>query len=131
MEKFDFKISENGDFLEDNLKDDTMKVFGDDLIKQICINRIKSVTKDWFNTNIGANLEEYFGKRCDKSLCNTIKSSIVDSLSFDSFIKSKDIFVIPSFRETEIKAIIFIKRGDSKSLEIFLNLDLVGEVKIK
>lgn len=131
MNKIDFRISEDGELEYDNTIGDSQYVMKDDLVKQICINRIKSITDDWFNTNIGANLEQFLGHKSNTETHNKIVNAIINSLTHDNFLSKDDIFIIPKADKYKIENIIFIKsQHGGKRFQIELTLDLVGEIKI-
>ncbi|MEG1870832.1 MAG: hypothetical protein RR192_02410 [Peptostreptococcaceae bacterium] len=129
---FDFGITENGELLFDNENMDALKKDKDELIKQIAISRIKSVTKDWFNSNIGANLEEFIGTECTEETSNDVINAIIISLTFDQFLKTGSLFFVPKIDKNSISILVFIKKyyGEGPMI-INVEIDIVGGVKVE
>lgn len=128
---FDFGITDNGELIFDNQSKDINKNHSDGLIRQIALCRIKSIVGDWFNTNIGANLEEFIGFVCNESTCNLIMDAIENSLIYDDFMSRKELFFIPKIDPNSISILVFInsREGNDPSM-INVTIDIVGGVKI-
>lgn len=129
---FDFGITKDGELVFDSNKMDAMKVKEDDLIEQISVARIKSVTNDWFNSTIGANLEEFLGFECTESTSNKIINAIDSSLTSDKFLDKDSLFFVPKIDENSISISVFIKKkyGEGPMI-VNVVIDIVGGVKIK
>ncbi len=127
----DFAISDNGELKFDISTKDAAKAKEDGMIRQIALCRIKSVVNDWFNTTIGANLEEFIGEACNETTSKNIISAIENSLSYDGFLSKKDIYCISQIEKNSIGILVFINSqyGNSPSL-INVRIDVVGGVKI-
>ncbi|AGF59595.1 hypothetical protein B0P06_006023 [Clostridium saccharoperbutylacetonicum] len=127
----DFAISDNGELKFDISQKDAARAIEDGLIRQIALCRIKSVVNDWFNTNIGANLEEFIGEACNETTAKKIISAIENSVSYDGFLSKKEIYCISQLGKNSIGILVFINSqyGNSTSL-INVRIDVVGGVKI-
>ena len=69
---FDFAITDDGELKFDIHNKDVSKSQKDAITRQIALCRIKSIVEDWFNTDIGANLEEFLGKECNNKTADDI-----------------------------------------------------------
>lgn len=127
----DFAISDSGELKFDINEKDVATTKEDGMIRQIALCRIKSVVNDWFNTNIGANLEEFIGEVCNEATAKNIINAIESSVSYDGFLSKKDIYCIPQIQNNSIGILVFInsKYQNSPSL-INVRIDVVGGVKI-
>lgn len=129
---FDFGITDKGELIFDTQKKDINKNTQDGLRRQIALCRIKSVVGDWFNTSIGANLEEHLGELCNDETANSVMESIETSLTYDDFISKSDLFFVPQIEANSISVLVFINSiiGESPSV-INVTIDIVGGVKIQ
>lgn len=129
---FDFGITKDGELIFDSEKMDALKIGQDDLIEQISIARIKSVTNDWFNSKIGANLEEFLGFECTETTADMVIDAIIYALTFDNFLEKGNLFFVPKINENSISVLVFIKKiyGEGPMI-INVEIDIVGGVKIK
>lgn len=129
---FDFKITEKGELLFNGVDQSLGVSKEDDLIKQIAINRIKSITKDWFNTNIGANLEGFIGQPNNEETLKEILDAIKQSLVYDEFLTDRDLYFAPAIKKESISIKVFIKKKfEYGPIIIDVEIDIVGGVKIK
>lgn len=129
---FDFGIDDSGELLFDNTSKDVRKREKLSLRRQIALCRIKSVTGDWFNTNIGADLEEFIGYKCNEDTANEIIESIETALSYDDFMQKEELFFIPQIELNTISILVFIKDLDNESpATINVRIDIVGGVKVQ
>lgn len=128
---FDFNINENGELIYNPNIKDADYINKDDLIKQIATNRIKSITGDWFNSTIGANLEEFLGMPNTPETANDITNRIKTALIYDDFLKENDLYFIPKIDKNVFSLKVFIKGqyGNSPML-IDVVIDIVSGVKI-
>lgn len=128
---FDFAISDNGELKFDINEKDVAKSKEDGMIRQIALCRIKSVVNDWFNTSIGANLEEFIGDVCNETTAKNIISAIENSVSYDGFLSKKDIYCIPQIENNSIGILVFINSQYQSSPSLInVRIDVVGGVKI-
>ncbi len=128
---FDFGITDDGELIFDNPTKDIDKNEYDGMIRQIAVCRIKSVVGDWFNTNIGANLEQFLGEFCNGTTAVAIQTAIENSLIYDNFLAKNDLFFIPKVEENSISVLVFINSKFGKDTNtINVKIDTVGGVKI-
>lgn len=128
---FDFNINENGELIYNSNIQDVDYIKDDDLIKQISTNRIKSVVGDWFNSRIGANLEEFLGLPNTPSNTNEIINRIENALVYDDFLLESDLYIIPKIDKTNLSLKVFIKgKYSSSPILIDVYIDIVSGVKI-
>lgn len=128
---YDFNITSQGELIYNHLIQDIDKVKDDDLTRQIAINRIKSVVGDWFNTKIGANLEEYIGMPNTPSTSFNIMESIVDALTFDEFLEKSSIYQIPRLDRTNLSIKLFIKKEfENEPIVIDVVIDMSSGVRV-
>lgn len=128
---FDFAISDSGELKFDINKKDVTESYEDGMIRQITLCRIKSVVSDWFNANIGANLEEFIGEVCNAATSKNIINAIESSVSYDGFLSKKDIYCIPQIQNNSIGILVFINSQYHKSPSLInVRIDVVGGVKI-
>lgn len=129
---FDFKITEKGELIYNNTVQNVDISDNDILTRQIAVNRIKSVTNDWFNEKIGADIEKYIGLPNNNETVKDILSSIRYTLTFDDFLLDSDIYFIPRLDKTTISIKVFIKkRFEYAPIIIDVEIDIVGGVKIE
>ena len=128
---FDFNITNQGELIYNHLTQDIDKVEKDDLTRQIAMNRIRSVTDDWFNSKIGANLEEYIGMANTPNTSFDVMESIINSLTFDDFLKKSDIYQIPRLDKTDLSIKLFIKKEfENDPIVIDVVIDMSSGVRI-
>ena len=128
---FDFGITDDGELIFDNPAKDIDKNEYDGMIRQIAVCRIKSIVGDWFNTNIGANLEQFIGEVCNAATAAAIQTAIENSLIYDGFLAKNDLFFIPKVEENSISILVFINSKFGKDTNtINVKIDTVGGVKI-
>ena len=101
---------------------------------RICI---KSISKNWFVDEVGADLEEIIGKPCTEEIAEYGKLKITNVLIEDGLWKKDEIFIKAEIvNNTTIVYNIFLKiyqfdTADTYSHEIITTLDLVKGVYIK
>ena len=128
----DFTLSDNGDLVLTPMAD-ISACEGDRLRYQMALCRIKSISKDWFYDNIGADLEKILGEPLTTETNSNIKRMITNALVFDDYFKTDDIFINTSIRDKFCVTInVYIKTLDQKhSFLINVELDLVKGINVK
>lgn len=127
----DFNINNVGELVYNNIAQDIEIIEKDYLTEQISVNRIKSIVGDWFNTKIGANLEEYIGMANTPSVSFDIMESIVNSLTFDEFLEESEIYQIPRIDKTNLFIKVFIKKKyESNPIVIDVVIDMSSGVRV-
>lgn len=127
---FDFKITDDGELVYDNGTGLVEQTINDDLLRQHCVCRIKSVVGDWFNTSIGANLEEFLGEPNNQDTVNDIIGKIKSSIR-DKVPSETDVFIIPKVDRESVSLVTFIKGRVSKTpIVINTTIDIVNGVTI-
>lgn len=128
---FDFKITDNGELDFNGGTGQIKKVQSDDLLRQLAVCRIKSVTNDWFNeADLGANLETFLGEVNNQITTNEVMDRIKVALS-DIIKNENNIFIIPKVDRETLSFIIFI-RGVKVKNPIVINtkIDIVSGVTV-
>lgn len=130
---FDFCITDSGELIYDNNSNNLLYLNSDDLLRQKCICRIKSATKDWFNVDyIGSDIEKFLGKLNNKDTLDSIIASIENALFYDRLVGENNLFFIPKIHRNKIELLIFIKeRRNNNPIVINMEIDIVSGVKIK
>ena len=134
---FDFAFLPEGEIIVDKETHDIQTVKDDDLRIQLAYNRIKSVSRDWFVDEVGADLEEIVGRHCTEKTVEYGKQKILNVLIFDLLWDEKDIVVKGEIQDnTHIIYTIYLRlySGESEesySYEITTELDLVKGVFIR
>ncbi|HBG5344426.1 TPA: hypothetical protein KQG29_004433 [Clostridioides difficile] len=130
---FDFCITDSGELIYDNDSNNLLYLNSDYLLRQKCICRIKSVTKDWFNVDyIGSDIEKFLGKLNNKDTLDSIIASIENALLYDRLVGENSLFFIPKIHRNKIELLIFIKeRRNNNPIVINMEIDIVSGVKIK
>lgn len=137
MEGFDFGFLPEGEIIINNETHDIVKSSDNDLKIQLAINRIKSISNNWFIDEIGANLEELVGRPCTTDTAEYGKLKIANSLTFDGLWTDEEIFIKAEIKNnTNIIYSIYLKiyqqeTEDTYSYEIVTTLDLVKGVFIE
>ena len=137
MDEFDFGFSPDGEIIVDNDTHDIYKSREDELKIQLSYNRIKSISKNWFIDEVGADLEEIIGKACNETTAEYGKLKIIDVLTFDGLWDDSDIFIKSEIKNNiNITYNIFLKLHQSDTEEVYsyeidAELDLVKGVHIR
>lgn len=137
MDGFDFGFSPDGEIIVDTDTHDIYKSQEDELKIQLSYNRIKSISKNWFIDEVGADLEEIIGKACNETIAEYGKLKIIDVLTFDGLWDDSDIFIKSEIKNNiNITYNIFLKLRQSDTEEVYsyeidAELDLVKGVHIR
>ncbi len=137
MEGFDFAITTEGELIIDEENHDIIKSLDDDLRIQLAYNRIKSISKNWFVDEVGADMEELIGRPCTEDMAEYGKQKIINVLLIDDLWDKDDIFIKAEIKDNvHIVYSIYLKlfqseTEDTVSYEITVELDLVKGVFIK
>ena len=137
MEGFDFAITTEGELIIDEENHDIAKSIEDDLRIQLAYDRIKSISKNWFVDEIGADMEELVGRPCTEDIAEYGKQKIINVLLIDDLWKKEDIFIKAEIKDNvHIIYSVYLKlfqseTEDTISYEIIVELDLVKGVFIK
>lgn len=137
MDGFDFGFSPDGEIIVDSDTHDIYKSQEDELKIQLSYNRIKSISKNWFVDEVGADLEEIIGKACNETTAEYGKLKIIDVLTFDGLWDDSDIFIKSEIKNNiNITYNIFLKLRQSDTEEVYsyeidAELDLVKGVHIR
>lgn len=132
----DLMISQDGDFILCEGDDHTVceiEPSGESvLIKQIVMNRVKTMKPDWFYDHVGANLEELLGEDNTKEVAEHGKKLITDALCADGFLKQTDIWVNPSPMDNyTIMYMLAVRVSDMEQLVFQINIALSSGVNIE
>lgn len=136
-EGFDFGFSPEGEILIDSDSNDICKKQSNDLKIQLSYNRIKSISKNWFVDEVGADLEEIIGKACNQETAEYGKSKIIKVLTFDDLWKENDIFIQAEIKNNvNILYTVYLKLIDEETEKVYtheidIELDLIKGVKIR
>lgn len=137
MEGFDFAITTDGELIVDEQNHDIAKSTEDDLRIQLAYDRIKSISKNWFVDEIGADMEELVGRPCTEDIAEYGKQKIINVLLIDDLWEKEDIFIKAEIKDNvHIIYSVYLKlfqseTEDTISYEIIVELDLVKGVFIK
>lgn len=137
MEGFDFAITTEGELIIDEENHDIVKSLDDDLRIQLAYNRIKSISKNWFVDEVGADMEELIGRPCTEDMAEYGKQKIINVLLVDNLWNKDDIFIKAEIKDNvHIIYSVYLKlfqseTEDTISYEITVELDLVKGVFIK
>ena len=137
MEGFDFAITTDGELIVDEQNHDIAKSTKDDLRIQLAYDRIKSISKNWFVDEIGADMEELVGRPCTEDIAEYGKQKIINVLLIDNLWEKEDIFIKAEIKDNvHIIYSVYLKlfqseTEDTISYEIIVELDLVKGVFIK
>ena len=137
MDGFDFGFSPDGEIIVDTDTHDIYKSQEDELKIQLSYNRIKSISKNWFIDEVGADLEEIIGKACNETTAEYGKLKIIDVLTFDGLWNDSDIFIKSEIKNNiNITYNIFLKLRQSDTEEVYsyeidAELDLVKGIHIR
>lgn len=127
---FDFKISDSGELISSDINNNLDTAKGDDLVRQLALCRIKSVTGDWFNEyNLGANLEDFLGDVNNQNTLKEIVERIEDSLA--DIVPRDSVFIIPRVNKEVFEFAVFIRTYSEKPIVINVTLDIVAGVEVE
>ena len=137
---FDFGISMDGDIVKDSTTMDIKCKEDYPLRVQLAYNRLKSVSKDWFIDECGADLEELIGKPCTPKMASYGEQKIDSMLILDDLWQNDEFYIYSQIRnDVIIEYSVYFKicdgdiesGGNVESYEIDITLDLVKGVKIR
>ena len=137
MDGFDFGFSPDGEIIVDSETHDIYKSKDDELKIQLSYNRIKSISKNWFVDEVGADMEELIGRPCTEDMAEYGKQKIINALLIDDLWNKDDIFIKAEIKDNvHIIYSVYLKlfqseTEDTISYEITVELDLVKGVFIK
>ena len=137
MDGFDFGFSPDGEIIVDAETHDIYKSQEDELKIQLSYNRIKSISKNWFIDEVGADLEEIIGKACNETTAEYGKLKIIDVLTFDGLWDDKDIFIKSEIKNNiNITYNVYLKLRQSETEEVYsyeidAELDLIKGVNVR
>ena len=137
MDGFDFSFSPDGEIIVDSETHDIYKSKDDELKIQLSYNRIKSISKNWFIDEVGADMEELIGRPCTEDMAEYGKQKIINVLLIDDLWNKDDIFIKAEIKDNvHIIYSVYLKlfqseTEDTISYEITVELDLVKGVFIK
>ena len=137
MDGFDFGFSPDGEIIVDTDTHDIYKSQEDELKIQLSYNRIKSISKNWFVDEVGADLEEIIGKACNETTAEYGKLKIIDVLTFDGLWNEKEIFIKSEILDNvNIIYNIYLKLYQQETEEVYsyeidVELDLVKGVHVR
>ena len=137
MDGFDFGFSPDGEIIVDSETHDIYKSKDDELKIQLSYNRIKSISKNWFIDEVGADMEELIGRPCTEDMAEYGKQKIINVLLIDDLWNKDDIFIKAEIKDNvHIIYSVYLKlfqseTEDTISYEITVELDLVKGVFIK
>ena len=137
MKGFDFAITTEGELIIDEENHDIVKSLDDDLRIQLAYNRIKSISKNWFVDEVGADMEELIGRPCTEDMAEYGKQKIINVLLIDDLWNKDDIFIKAEIKDNvHIIYSVYLKLFQSEteatiSYEITVELDLIKGVFIK
>ena len=137
MDGFDFGFSPDGEIIVDSETHDIYISKDDELKIQLSYNRIKSISKNWFIDEVGADMEELIGRPCTEDMAEYGKQKIINVLLIDDLWNKDDIFIKAEIKDNvHIIYSVYLKlfqseTEDTISYEITVELDLVKGVFIK
>lgn len=129
----DIEMSLDGDFILDSSKTIYKEIADEDVRLQICVNRIKSVTNDWYGEDLNCNLEEVLGYPVIEATDKIIKTKIQTTLTFDHFIDISDLYIETlNADEHGINYVVYVKKvGFDVAHAISVDIDLVAGINIR
>lgn len=134
---FDFGFTPEGEITVDDVLHDIKAVEEIDLKVQLAYNRIKSIAKNWFVDECGANLEYIIGKPCNEATAEYGKELITQMLILEDLWDESNFHIKAEIiSNTNITYNIFLKdfdrtKGTITSYEIIAELDLVKGVYVR
>ena len=137
MDGFDFGFSPDGEIIVDSETHDIYKSKDDELKIQLSYDRIKSISKNWFVDEVGADMEELIGRPCTEDMAEYGKQKIINVLLIDDLWNKDDIFIKAEIKDNvHIIYSVYLKlfqseTEDTISYEIIVEVDLVKGVFIK
>lgn len=133
---FDFGLSQDGDITMDPETHDITKKEDYKLRLQLAYDRIKSISKDWFIDECGADLEELIGKPCTPEFAELGKRKIRNMLVLDDTWSDEEFYIYCQIKDAvTIEYTIFFKiqteNNETESYELHVDLDLVKGIKLR
>lgn len=121
----DFLITKDGELSSDNKELNICK--GEDAKVQAAYCICKSLSKDWFIDNLGANLEQILGRTINKHTIDYGKRLI--TLALADLYNASDLYIDCIQEDSSIIYTVYIKREDGLTSSNFtLTIDLLGYV---
>lgn len=137
LKGFDFNITDMGELVVDQLTHDIKTVTNNNLKIQLAYDRIKSISRNWFIDEVGADLEEIIGRACNQENVEYGKQKIIDVLTFDQLFDEEDIFIFSKINNNiNVEYTVYLKIFENDdivpiSTEIIVTLDLIKGVNIR
>lgn len=127
----DFEISRDGDLVSDPARE-LISCSEDRMREQMALCRVKSVSKDWNEAHIGADLERFLGMDAKEEVLRQMESEAMNALCFDGYFQEDNIYIKTFLKDNSyVKMLIYIKTLNSKgSFSIDVELDLVKGVNV-
>lgn len=108
-----------------NVTNDTMTICKDTIIERYRTN----LNDFMLNPEYGADLEKNIGKGIDTRLCNSLVASLRYALTYDNFIDTTQLTIVPLIIMNEIKLYTYVQVGNT-TLEITSTYDGSGVLRI-
>lgn len=124
---FDFNLISKDNYMN-------LEIFEDEeAYTQVITNRIKSISKDWFYDNVGADLEQLMGKLNTQDTAQFGSNLITKILTYDGLVKQNDIYIVPkAVSDDTLLYFVFIKSPYTHSKLTFqTEISLSGKSNIE
>lgn len=127
----DFSITKTGDLILDENRD-VAGCSEDRMREQMAMCRIKSISKDWHEAHIGADLEKFLGEPSTEETRLRMEGEVINALCFDGYFQQDNVYINTSLKDSSyVKMLVYIKTLNNKgSFCIDVNLDLVKGVNV-
>ena len=127
----DFEISRDGDLVSGPERE-LVSCSEERMREQMALCRVKSVSKDWNESHIGADLEKFLGMDAKEETLRQMESEAMNALCFDGYFQEDNIYIKTFLKDNSyVKMLIYIKTLNSKgSFSIDVELDLVKGVNV-
>jgi hypothetical protein len=125
----DIKLNDNGD-IEPTQDGDLCLVYNEECTTQTAKNIIKSISKDWFYDEIGADLEALYGMPVEYVKSNG-EALISKALTKHNIFGPNEFYVIGHITNKILVVFVVMLSYNGKVIPIETELTISGGIKIK
>lgn len=135
-DEVDLTIGHDGDFIIQDGENKSICEFvpsdKSDLVRQIVMNRVRTMKPDWFYDHVGADLEQLLGEDNTKATAEKGVALIKDAIIYDGFLEEQDVWINPSpLNNYTIVYMLAIRISEGEQLMFQVSIALSSGINIE